>query len=101
MNLITWIREWINPELKCQRLGHDYQDDILYRLEWPSNSIWSSVADHVEYEVRRCRRCYQLEKDGATPGKEIRRTGLAGLEMDNSRWEELKRNSWLNVTWRI
>ena len=56
---MRWWNEFRSPELKCERVGHNWQTRYLtgYAKPWAVNQWTNGVAFDVEVEVPVCKRC--------------------------------------------
>lgn len=97
--MFRFFREFRNPSLKCERVGHIRIIEEREGYVWPANTPFSHVADSCDQQRVICSRCDQeLE-----PWKETDRSGIHSLSMGSSYWTKLKKNKelWLRTFSRL
>ena len=91
--IVIWLRELFRPSLKCDRLGHDWDQITIRGFQWPAENSWRHVADSVTVTIHDCRRCRVRERQESDEVK--RREGISSLEMPTPDWERLKERGFL------
>lgn len=92
--MFRWFREFRNPKLKCERVGHRLAVQWRSGLVHPHRSTrWRSVADRVTEERVTCLCCKEPQSEFVV----VKRSSIQGLNapqstftaMDNGGdWEE-------------
>ena len=86
---MRFIRELINPELKCARTGkHKEASESRYFYEKAGFGDYRTVAYDVHEKRAFCRRC----GEDLAPWEEIDREPLQGLSMPKSMWREMEKS---------
>lgn len=83
---MSWLKELIDPIVKCKRLGHNNQAMTRKTIRWPSESPYRGVADDCREKKIECRRCGEILVNWEVTD----RTTIDSLSMDSDRWDKLK-----------
>lgn len=87
---MRWWREFWQPSLKCERVGHEIGEDVRYGFTSPAFPRLH-VADSVEQVRQVCDRCGATFSEWETTD----RTGLSGLTLNSDRMATLKRDGFV------
>ena len=85
--MFTWLRELIKPALKCERVGHDWQEKSR-RGYAKSRGHFRCVADSVRQTRQECKRCKDPHPEKGE-WETIDSTCLQGLTMATSQHDML------------
>lgn len=88
--MIRALKEYFNPSLKCDRIGHDLktQQAVIRRR---SNMFRAVVADFV-CKLKVCSRCHKVV---GAPENEVLLEGFTSCQMPNEMWQEINKNGYL------
>ena len=87
---MRWLKEFLNPKFKCERIGHKPIHITDSRIENQSESF-RAIADEVDYDVTVCRRCgLEMER------KEIGRNSIQKLTLPSDQMRLLKTRGWIS-----
>jgi hypothetical protein len=82
---MRWLKELLDPALKCQRVGHSPRHQTRGVYERPKYS-YRAVADNVLEQKCACGRCGHVVEDW----HEVDRTPLDGLTMPDDLWRKFR-----------
>lgn len=86
--------EWWSPGLRCERLGHRWEQIEVRGWQFPALNSWRHVADAVTVQIHCCRRCRVRER--MADDQVLSRVGLSSLEMPTRDWERLRDHGFLS-----
>lgn len=89
--MIRLIKEWLKPELKCQRVGHNYKQDSI-RIRKNSHKFYASVIDYSA-TVDRCTRCHHRTE----PRDEKEIDYFTSCTMPRSYWERIESKGYVEI----
>lgn len=90
MKILKAIKEYLNPSLKCDRIGHDIRTQTAV-IRRHSNMLSAVVADY-SCNLQVCHRC---GKSVGQPEKEEFLEGFTSCVMPNEMWDEINKNGYL------
>ncbi len=88
--MVRFIKEMFNPDLKCERLGHDFEDKPV-KIRVRSRMARVVVTDH-DAKLKVCKRCRTIEGE---PFDLIQVDWFTSCVMPNHMWDQIKKEGYL------
>lgn len=88
--MIRSIKEYFNPSLKCDRIGHELRSQMAV-IRKRSNMFRAVVADY-SCNLQVCHRCGKIV---GQPEKEEFLESFNSCSMPNEMWDEINKNGYL------
>lgn len=90
---MNWFKEWRNPALKCERLGHVMVEQKYRVYKEPEHFMDRHVAEDHEMTRQDCSRCSHTDEDS----KEFKGVGgyITSLTMSNTAWDIMRERGYV------
>ena len=91
--IIRFFKEWIIPNLKCDRIGHNNKIHYMIIRKKPDDSITRTVVNDYEATQIECWRCGKTEP--IVIGKFV--GGYTSRSMPDFMWNKMKENGYVII----
>ena len=87
---MRWLKEFFNPSLKCQRVGHN-PVVVKVTIRKPSNSF-RTVARDYKADIGKCKRCGKVISE---PCNLEFIDAWTSVEMPKYMWDDIRNNGYV------